>query len=152
MVKLFFSLRHASFLSFSLCKVWGLYLSVFFIRRPQTMYEEAPMVNIMFISLPVFILSYLFSYIHITESHWWEYILQYKKKILHMITCKESSSESHYRTTRKGFEPLTSAVTGRRSNQLSHRAIISICTFKTEYWLLRFYIFTLSILVKPSTY
>ena len=26
-------------------------------------------------------------------------------------------------TTRNGFEPSTSAVTGRRSNQLSHRAI-----------------------------
>ena len=26
-------------------------------------------------------------------------------------------------TTRKGLEPSTSAVTGRRSNQLSHRAI-----------------------------
>ena len=27
-------------------------------------------------------------------------------------------------TTRKGLEPSTSAVTGRRSNQLSHRAIL----------------------------
>ena len=27
--------------------------------------------------------------------------------------------------TRMGFEPTTSAVTGRRSNQLSHQAIIS---------------------------
>ena len=30
------------------------------------------------------------------------------------------------RTTRKGLEPSTSAVTGRRSNQLSHRAKILI--------------------------
>ena len=29
------------------------------------------------------------------------------------------------KTTRMGFEPTTSAVTGRRSNQLSHQAIIS---------------------------
>ena len=29
-------------------------------------------------------------------------------------------------TTRMGFEPTTSAVTGRRSNQLSHRAKINI--------------------------
>ena len=28
-----------------------------------------------------------------------------------------------------GFEPTTSAVTGRRSNQLSHRAIKSIITY-----------------------
>ena len=28
--------------------------------------------------------------------------------------------------TRKGFEPSTSAVTGRRSNQLSHRAILKV--------------------------
>ena len=32
-------------------------------------------------------------------------------------------------TTRNGFEPSTSAVTGRRSNQLSHRAIRSIITY-----------------------
>ena len=28
------------------------------------------------------------------------------------------------KTTRMGFEPTTSAVTGRRSNQLSHQAIL----------------------------
>ena len=36
-------------------------------------------------------------------------------------------------TTRKGLEPSTSAVTGRRSNQLSHRAKLRLCTFKTTY-------------------
>ena len=36
-------------------------------------------------------------------------------------------------TTRMGLEPTTSAVTGRRSNQLSHRAIfIRYYTLKTE--------------------
>ena len=68
MVKLFFSLRHASFLSFSLCKVWGLYLSIFFIRRPQTLYEEAPMVNIMFISLLV-LYCHTCSHIYISQNH-----------------------------------------------------------------------------------
>ena len=37
------------------------------------------------------------------------------------------------KTTRMGFEPTTSAVTGRRSNQLSHRAIRRYYTFKTAY-------------------
>ena len=32
-------------------------------------------------------------------------------------------------TTRNGFEPSTSAVTGRRSNQLSHRAILKAYTY-----------------------
>ncbi len=32
-----------------------------------------------------------------------------------------------------GFEPTTSAVTGRRSNQLSHRAILKVYTFKTAH-------------------
>ena len=39
--------------------------------------------------------------------------------------------------TRMGFEPTTSAVTGRRSNQLSHRANlqgINTYTLKTTYW------------------
>ena len=41
---------------------------------------------------------------------------------------------SFVKTTRNGFEPSTSAVTGRRSNQLSHRAIKGILhTFKTTY-------------------
>ncbi len=31
-----------------------------------------------------------------------------------------------------GFEPTTSAVTGRRSNQLSHQAK-KVCTFKTTH-------------------
>ena len=35
--------------------------------------------------------------------------------------------------TRKGLEPSTSAVTGRRSNQLSHRAILFGVTFKITY-------------------
>ena len=36
--------------------------------------------------------------------------------------------------TRKGLEPSTSGVTGRRSNQLNYRAIvISISTAKAEY-------------------
>ena len=29
-------------------------------------------------------------------------------------------------TTRMGLEPMTSAVTGRRSNQLSHRAVLVV--------------------------
>ena len=37
-----------------------------------------------------------------------------------------------------GFEPTTSAVTGRRSNQLSHRAK-KVCTFKTTHKLSFFY-------------
>ena len=32
-----------------------------------------------------------------------------------------------------GFEPTTSAVTGRRSNQLSHRANVISCTLKTAH-------------------
>ncbi len=38
------------------------------------------------------------------------------------------------KTTQIGLEPTTSAVTGRRSNQLSHWAkqIYIVCTFKTE--------------------
>ena len=32
-----------------------------------------------------------------------------------------------------GFEPTTSAVTGRRSNQLSHRAKINIISFKEPF-------------------
>ena len=43
-------------------------------------------------------------------------------------------------TTPAGLEPATSAVTGRRSNQLSHEAIritsTEGCTFKTSYRLI----------------
>ena len=53
-------------------------------------------------------------------------------------------------TTPAGLEPATSAVTGRRSNQLSHEAIritsTEGCTFKTSYRFQTFF------LVKPSTY
>ena len=35
--------------------------------------------------------------------------------------------------TRMGFEPTTSAVTGRRSNQLSHRAKINIISFNEPF-------------------
>ena len=53
-----------------------------------------------------------------------------------------------------GFEPTTSAVTGRRSNQLSHRAIRRYYTFKTAYSQYFFFPkpFHLNLLVKPSTY
>ena len=59
-----------------------------------------------------------------------------------------------------GFEPTTSAVTGRRSNQLSHQAILRICTFKTTHQSNFSKPFQTSILqnisqtfmVKPSTY
>ena len=36
--------------------------------------------------------------------------------------CDISGMILSYQTTRMGFEPTTSAVTGRRSNQLSHQA------------------------------
>ena len=36
-------------------------------------------------------------------------------------------------TTRMGFEPTTSAVTGRRSNQLSHRALLYIQNYIPKY-------------------
>ena len=37
---------------------------------------------------------------------------------------KEVCCQTSFLTTRMGFEPTTSAVTGRRSNQLSHQAIL----------------------------
>ena len=37
---------------------------------------------------------------------------------------KRSLLPDFFLTTRMGFEPTTSAVTGRRSNQLSHQAIL----------------------------
>ena len=40
------------------------------------------------------------------------------------------------KTTRMGFEPTTSAVTGRRSNQLSHRAIMN--ALYTQNYILKF--------------
>ena len=58
-----------------------------------------------------------------------------------------------------GFEPTTSAVTGRRSNQLSHRAIKGIYIPSkphTENLFIRYNLRLLplpnSLLVKPSTY
>ena len=36
-------------------------------------------------------------------------------------------------TTRNGIEPSTSAVTGRRSNQLSHRAMFDIVLITSVY-------------------
>ena len=44
-----------------------------------------------------------------------------------------------------GLESMTSAVTGRRSNQLSHRAVL-------RYSLTNSYRFHQKIKVKPSTY
>ena len=38
-----------------------------------------------------------------------------------------------YTTTQIGLEPTTFAVTGRRSNQLSHWAVYKYCTLKTEH-------------------
>ena len=57
--------------------------------------------------------------------------------------------------TQKRLELSTSAVTGRRSNQLSHWAILKVCTFKTTYtklqtFQLRHWNLTIP-LVKPST-
>ena len=41
-----------------------------------------------------------------------------------MIKNRGISLDSYTETTRMGLEPTTSAVTGRRSNQLSHRALL----------------------------
>ena len=62
---------------------------------------------------------------------------------------------SHYKmqTTRNGFEPSTSAVTGRRSNQLSHRAIKGIYIPSKPHIEFRLFhkLFSLNLLDKPST-
>ena len=49
-------------------------------------------------------------------------------------------------TTRAGLEPATSAVTGRRSNQLSHRAKSVPSQLHTDI------VTSLKLKVKPSTY
>ena len=53
--------------------------------------------------------------------------------------------------TPAGLEPATSAVTGRRSNQLSHWALLKECTLKTEHIFLISNPFFLITLDKPST-
>ena len=54
-----------------------------------------------------------------------------------------------------GLEPTTSAVTGRRSNQLSHRAI-QLLYLQNRIQSIPFFIFHFhpiqNLLVKPSTY
>ena len=54
-------------------------------------------------------------------------------------------------TTPAGLEPATSAVTGRRSNQLSHEAIMKDIPSKlhTDYDVTTYFVLNL---VKPSTY
>ena len=56
-------------------------------------------------------------------------------------------------TTRNGIEPSTSAVTGRRSNQLSHRAIKGIYIPSKPHIENRIEqtSYPLNLLVKPST-
>ena len=43
---------------------------------------------------------------------------------LKFLFTQKKSGRQTFLTTRMGFEPTTSAVTGRRSNQLSHQAIL----------------------------
>ena len=53
-------------------------------------------------------------------------------------------------TTPAGLEPATSAVTGRRSNQLSHWALFKACTLKTEHiFLTSTSFFTLILWISP---
>ena len=52
-----------------------------------------------------------------------------------------------------GLEPTTSAVTGRRSNQLSHWAIhMYLQNYTLKYISIHFSTFQTNLLVKPSTY
>ena len=45
---------------------------------------------------------------------------------------KHPADAECFSATRNGLEPSTSAVTGRRSNQLSHQALSSLCWTRTN--------------------